>query len=413
MSTGAGNERTNERAARRGVTLLEVMFSIGVATVGLLSVIALFPLGAYRMRKGIASDRAGAMGQSAVAEFDVRGMGRPDMWAVWNPNAGVNAFVPFVSNPAVWALPVAFPVPLTGVGASFCIDPQYVARAVNDGHTLPTLFPDVPTAVLPLDQSPEPRMARVTLRTTPGASPVLAGNPNPLFTIPRTVADEIFFLNDDLLFERPTDATQPPVGVFSYDLNANPEKRQYEGSMSWLATLSPILAATGGPAHENLYTLSIVVFENRNLDTDIKANVDVTMEPIETVLNVPIFSGLGGGGGDVTFATRPGRPKEDLEQIRPGSWVMLGARLRDPETPATPGAAVFRWYKIESVDAESVLDTTQTLDPNYDVWGREVFLDGGDWNPNVAFPTQATILSGVVAVFEKTIRLENSSLWTP
>ncbi len=409
------NQSSRRAARRRGISLLEVMFSIGVAFVGLVGVTALLPLAAYRMGRGVSADTATAFGRSAVAEFDVRGMSRRDMWAVWNPDPNVNAFVPFVNDPSLWGWPVSFPTPLLGTGASFCLDPQYLARAVDDGNVPPSLFPAVPTAVTPLNQSEEPRMARITLRTTPNAPAAIGGSPNPLFTLPKITADEVFFLNDELLFTLPKDQTAFPVGAFTNNPAGQLEKRQYAGSMSWMATLSPILSAAGGPIQENLYTLSVVVFEGRRLDTDTTINANIDEEPIERVVNVPVFAGLGEGGGDVTLATRPGRPDTDLDDLRPGMWVMLGARLKDPASPTIPGAAVFRWYRIGAVDSEKVYDTSNTLHPTVNVWGRSVFLEGGDWNPSplAAFPTQATIISGVVAVFEKTIRLENSSMWTP
>ena len=45
---------------------------------------------------------------------------------------------------------------------------------------------------------------------------------------------------------------------------------------------------------------------------------------------------------------------------------------------------------------------------------RDVTLVGPDWDWQnlIRTPTQVTIVRGAVAVFEKTIRLETSSLWT-
>ena len=60
-------------ARRRGVSLMEVMFAIGVVTVGLLGVIALLPLAAQQVRKTVITDRAAVIGLSAVDEMDMRG----------------------------------------------------------------------------------------------------------------------------------------------------------------------------------------------------------------------------------------------------------------------------------------------------------------------------------------------------
>jgi hypothetical protein len=46
------------------------------------------------------------------------------------------------------------------------------------------------------------------------------------------------------------------------------------------------------------------------------------------------------------------------------------------------------------------------------VLAKDVYLQGADWMAGDIARTQATLVRGVVAVFEKTIRLETSSLWT-
>src|SRR6058998_1567352 len=61
---------------RPAVTLLEVLVSIFLMGIGLLSILALFPLGALRMAQAIQDDRAGhlAVNGLAVAQtFNLRG----------------------------------------------------------------------------------------------------------------------------------------------------------------------------------------------------------------------------------------------------------------------------------------------------------------------------------------------------
>jgi hypothetical protein len=382
-----GKSRVQRATSRAGLSLLEVLFSIGVALIGLLGVAALLPLAVYYMGRGSVADNAAIFGRSAVSAFKSRQMHRNTMWAVWNP--GANAFVTFLASPAAID-PLLFPSPLVGVGPSFCIDPLYVSRSVRDGNPPPSLFPAVPVS-----STVEPRMARVTLRSAPGAPPLLSPNtPNPLFTMPSIAAEELFMLTDQHVYLLPRDRTLPPVPGFSVDPNTNqPEKRQYDPNLSWFATLTPIVSPAGGFNDSDLYLLSIVVVESRDLRTDINENL--TDRPIERVVDV-LFPTGDWAGGSVVLVTRPNRPESDVE-VRPGDWLMLGGRLNNA---GSPGPAVFRWYRVLSADRDSTGPS------------REVVLHGTDWNPNAVLQTQATILSGVTAVLEKIVRIETSSLWT-
>ncbi|MDE0734521.1 MAG: hypothetical protein OSB47_01780 [Pirellulaceae bacterium] len=61
----------------------------------------------------------------------------------------------------------------------------------------------------------------------------------------------------------------------------------------------------------------------------------------------------------------------------------------------------FRWYRVLNVSPAGVQKGAAT---------RRVTLQGADWElPNAN--TQATIMEGVIGVFEKKIRLDHSSLW--
>jgi hypothetical protein len=323
--------------------LLEVLFSIGVALIGLLGVAALLPLAVHYMGRGSVADNAAIFGRSAVSAFKARQMLRPTMWAASNLDPNI-----------------------VGIPPSFCIDPLYISRSGNTG---PSLFPAVRV------YSPEePRMARVTLRIAPGGPP-----------LPAIVAEEWFMLTDQHVYKRQPDRTSLPEPFISSG------KRQYDPNLSWFATLTPIVSPAGGFNDSDLYLLSIVVVESRDLRTDITLNENRNDRPIERVVDV-LFPTGDWAGGSVVLVTRPNRPESDVE-VRPGDWLMLGGRLKKAGSPA-----VFRWYRVLSADRDSTGPS------------REVVLHGTDWDPNAVLKTQATILNGVTAVFEKIVRIETSSL---
>jgi hypothetical protein len=64
-------------------------------------------------------------------------------------------------------------------------------------------------------------------------------------------------------------------------------------------------------------------------------------------------------------------------------------------------APTYRWYRV--VDVSEVAGSGP--------FTRDVTLFGPDWHIAAA-STEATLLNNIVAVYEKTIRLETSGLWT-
>ena len=69
------------RNDRRGITLLEVLISLGILSVGLASVVALIPAGGDQAKKAIIDDRRGTLGLNALADCVNRGLLDPAKWA--------------------------------------------------------------------------------------------------------------------------------------------------------------------------------------------------------------------------------------------------------------------------------------------------------------------------------------------
>jgi hypothetical protein len=392
---------------RRGVSLLEVLFSIGVIGIGLLGVIALYPLALGQIGTGMVADRSARAGQNAVEVFAARGMARPDQ-LLW--------FRYSTTNPAT-AEPVdASTTDLLlrdGPNSGFLIDPMFVAvqRQTNNANYDARLFPYYPRQAIPNPITPsspypsnfDPRLRRVTLRSLPGATSIMNA----------AQAELLFRSNDDLSFELPLDRNAPPDQIFG----KNNARRQYEGTISWMATLVPQLNITNsGTSPGELYQLSIIVFDRR----DSSMAMDIQNE---RVVNVAAFHNAGLGGGDVTLGAST---TAELE-VTPGQWLMLMATPHEmitSTTPTTPGVSLFRWYRV--------IDTEDEPHPGSSVfsWERDVVLQGADWpssmpagipaylddvDPSSAVaprPTRVALVSNVVAVYERTIRLERSGLWT-
>src|SRR5688500_4197123 len=124
---------------RRGVTLLEVLFAITVASVGLLGAIAVFPLALAQARKGRLADTTSIGAQPAVAKFHAESMRRPDRWRYFHETNDATvaltgtydssyqrAFIyPQPAPQSRLQDPNYFYPPATPFGAAFCIDPRF------------------------------------------------------------------------------------------------------------------------------------------------------------------------------------------------------------------------------------------------------------------------------------------------
>lgn len=363
------------RGRRSGVSLIEVLFSLGIVTVGLLGVMIIVPLAGLRTAQGTIADGADRMGRNAIRAFDVYQMRRPDSWAQVNTGSAP-ASPTFATYPNPWAHPF-------NPGEAFCIDPLYIAAHASSSGTFDIVrFPyystTPPPAVIP------PTMRRVTLRSLPGGT-INPPPPPPIIVPAMSVeqASQIFLGDDDLTFNLPKDRTIPPQQKFNFGGTSGVEglKRQWEGRFSWLATVVP------KPGYSNdTYMLSVVVFHRR----------DYVAVDAERVVDVTAFNSNGNNGGDVVLHAG----SDDDLKMREGEWLMLAGMNASSQTH-------FRWYRIQSTDAGPV----ENSGGGYD---RDLTLFGQDWPVTqlVLASNKAVWIPGVVAVYEKTIRLETSSLWT-
>jgi hypothetical protein len=387
-STFPDKRRGARRSARAGISLLEVVFSIGVVMIGLMGVALLLPIAGVQANKGAIADSAARRGRDAVSEFHVRGMADYTLWRGFDSTLGqFRALTPQEI--------------LTR--QSYCIDPRFIARgASNAAHVRRGQFPyivDVPGPVAGTTLN----MARVTL----APSAVVA----PWFFMGQLQADAVFTGSDDLVFDLPSDRTLGPQQNFSLIPVAPfpPLKRNTNGTVSWMATLVPKLNRWQVPTDE--YTLSIVVFSRRVIDQDSGlANLNLSSERLLQVRN--FWSGTPAtGGGDVELVTLRDYP-DDIE-LRSGNWVMLSSFRLVPGGGPSDFVPVHKWYRVGNVEEEALRVGG--------VWVRNATLAGPDWDwgnmaDNFATGTYSTRtyvthVRGVVAVFEKTIRLESSSLW--
>jgi hypothetical protein len=385
---------------RRGVTLLEVLFAIGVAALGLLGAIAVFPVALSQARKGRTADMSAVGGESAIATFTVQGMHERSRWIAWDAANSQPVFVPqtFQRSDSPF------------FGYSFCIDPMLFAHNAADDPANAGVwahFPAVPQAA-----APNTRMIRLTLHN---------GGPSMLATqmMSELMADKAFRIEDELMYERPSDETLPAAQLFTgmKDATGNPVpgRRQEEGRLTWFATLVPKLNrdqpvdANGIASLSDEYVLSIVVCRDRASGESLHVNDPANPEHPWNEWTAKIlpndFHSGGVGGGEVTITTNDTAVdatfnREEYTTLKSGQWVMLGRTI-----PGDVAAVQYhQWYRVA--------DAAETV-ANGNRWSQDVSLIGPDWPADVMLPVGAneecdvTIMPTVVHVYERTIRLAN------
>jgi hypothetical protein len=170
---------------RRGVSIVEVLFAMGIVSVGLLGVLSALVVSGHRMSRGTVIDGATKLAAAADREFRTRGYAQTVGWT-----AAVT------------------------LGQAYCLDPLGVAE-LGTG-TPAKWFPAIDPATVP-----GPRMNRVSLRKpAPAVGPITTA-----------VADGLFRDRDSLIFDAPDDRTLPPV------TRMDGGQRATEGALSWFATI--------------------------------------------------------------------------------------------------------------------------------------------------------------------------------
>ena len=411
-------------AQRHGISLLEVLVSLGVITIGLLGILSLFPVGAYKVGMAARHDRSAALGQAAFHDIITRGLLRPDADRWLQPNgAQVHADGSVIIR-ADGTEVISGIVPRDQLrGAPFAIDPLWCSYEtdVDGNHSAFQVanFPVNPNN--PGEPVPTPLAPADTLwlvPNVPGAPPLgrrtFAGITTPY--LPAAVAELAFRSRDDLIFDLPDDRDLPAEQLFKHDPSTNAAiHRQYQGDYSWMFTAVP------KSDDSDLYTVSVVVFHKRRLDID-------PQKPPERMVQVDSVPGgtpnglvVGGIGGveanlyadPATLGITSGVAKNYLEDIRAGEWVMLSAN--------TTSGTIFKWYRVTSVQDEIV----DGGGPG--PYTRWVSLAGPDMDPSPTGPLDVSgdgeidhtngegvyisLFEGAIGVYEKTMRVEGSSMY--
>ncbi|MFN5853742.1 MAG: hypothetical protein ACK44Q_18100 [Pirellulaceae bacterium] len=501
--------------SRRGTTLMEVLFAIGIVLVGLVGIAALIPLAGRQVVDSKTATLAASMAQNSYRSIEAANMHVPSTDRPWliardDPNhptgrqfTAYGSFESLIDEEATWVasqainggVPNTVAIPMARAYASrrgYCIDPLFWASqpfvpATSSAPPLPivqdalsTDFPyrrsrfphyherfnpidGVNLANASIDRSNEiithptpfqveagapPRMTRITYAASPFA---------PYIPARARFAESIFASTDDVTNPLST-GDRSLNGIRGYFTQgsgmaqgANMMQVASSQGISWLATLAPLEQA--GSIVNNQVRLSVVLFANRDRSfqapgssVDFKAlpnaeQVAWAYQPeFTTGLNRPpmgataplsieySYCGENGFALDLYWNSAYATP------VKVGDWVMLSRRWR---TAANSGNAlldemntvqVHRWYRVVGamptqeftntlpvplphVDPAKVAippptDPRRTTRQSVQLLGPDWYFQGPlNWNDPQQRPTQATIVRGVSAVYERTVNI--------
>ena len=423
-----------KQSVRKAVTLVEVIFSIGVVLIGLLGLLSILPLAGKRAQdsislsvapviannvqakllasKYLSDDRLGAITFGAIAPSSV-GEANPD------PQGGPE--FPATFPLGYYDQVIAGLNPPAGVTPSFCIDPMCASlMAAPYNATTPNsyyvgCFPyykqnhdpmkDPSSAGSTTWQTRQPRMFRVGVKEDSSST----------FSrfINVTEALRLTENQDDLILTRGSDKSLPATfrsgQVAPVNGGLEYGKRIPSGEYSWIATVNPL---PGG-----VYaSVSVAVIRRRLRSFDASSNT--TPPPTaegnalgERLAYVTYGSGFKGGAGGIVHLTSNANT---IPKILPGSWVMLS---RFSQVSSDKLIDYHRWYRVISVDgkeeryaAGTVYDNATGSAFTNDVWRQKLTLDGPDWD--FAYPGGYATTPETNA-YSTTVPSSTYNNWTP
>jgi hypothetical protein len=398
---------------RRAITLLEVLISMFIMTVGLLSVASLVPLGKVQQARADKTVRSSACGRAAFREISVHGILNPNAWSlghVADPNDFTNyepAKDTRVYDPAAEAFrftvnrfdpnstgTYSTPSTVWGGFAPVVIDPLGVAGKFGPWFPFPHAVVDATTPPYPY-AAPAPPVAPVLPRLT--LTPYSAAFKSINNNMRAAMADLVFRNADDITFAEAASEDGLPSQILQ-----STHKRSSQGDYSWLVTIIPDSNLISTANYKSLpCTVSVAVFHKRSLTIPGSGErmcfLDTTRGNIQDEIRLRLPA--------VDVAPQYAGDGKTHLNVKAQQWIMLAGwnEIDHDNNVATP--LVKRWYygwhRIIAVD-----DTIQTGT----IWTKNVTLSGPftdmSTTPIPAANVTAFLFDGIQNVYEKNMTLQ-------
>jgi type II secretory pathway pseudopilin PulG len=200
-----------QSASRRGITLMEVLISIGILAIGFSSVLSLIPAGKAKVTQAIIYDRATNLAANALADAATFGLLKPECLQLSGSSTRLAVFDPAWNGPTLWGVVTSNTAAVNGTSA--CVKPQGIFSMTSSAT-----FSGTTAACIVLRQLAQGR--------------------------------------DDVTYNAAATDDALPTNQF-----ASVGPRAFQGRMSCIIAVTSTAMLSPG----NLATLSAIVFHNRDL----------------------------------------------------------------------------------------------------------------------------------------------------
>ena len=393
--------------SRRGVSLMEVLISTFVLSVGLLGLAVLLPIGRITILETMKADRAGDCGRAALNEVKIRRMLDCNNWCYRAASttdmlsSTGTGFLTIVNTAMAGITPTSLP-PLQ---RSIMIDP--VGWDYNNKLALtPPGFGSLGYIPAPPTAGTLDAVPRITIRGSSGGPPI--------------DSQTFFYWPDDFITQLPEEMTPPqprgrPVILQSSGTSTANQldsratfANVVKGDYSWFATLTPLLSEmTLLPAQRTRYTVSVVVCYKRNPPFIERA------VPVQSFLDAPFgvtvtgtsgVSNIAYGGGTVQLQHSINDDPTDPWQLTAAGASGAGINLKENDWVAlvSSSTGLCCWYRVVGVGSMPLNATTKSY--------PTLTLDGPDWQVT-GYDYVVALGQSVVGVYTATIELDQDSAW--
>ena len=433
------NLQQTRKGLRSAVTLIEVIFSIGVILIGLLGLLSILPLAGQRAQDSVGLSVAPVLASNVQAELNAEKFfnsnrlrsittsnGLQPAWL--DPEKKYTVLSPGEStgkgeneDPPVNLLPISEgqtltepeylavvsevelgyrkiwnPQNRTGFLAerirmpSFCIDPLYTSltnapsAAETESGCYGGCFPYYKQTNDPtIDPSTQGTAGLANARQPRMFRVGVTVRSNNAVKPFRNVTSGLRLTErqDDLSLTRPTDKTLPAQfglksGITKVTSNGLVyDRRIPSGEYTWLATVNPLRGGVYASVSVVVLRKRVRAFNPWPLNT---APATPNGNPIdERIAFVSFANGFEGGAGGVVHLISSANTVSNLKS---GDWLMLSrfsSTGRDSNTQLDTVIDHHRWYRVVNVgtQAEELPNS-----PWGEVWRHKVTLDGPDWS---------------------------------
>jgi hypothetical protein len=326
---------------RDGISIIEVLTSMAVATIGVFGVMILIPFAVKQSETGLVNDAGNALGRNAVEEMQINGLFRVDEVDNTHPYFTQYRTLDSVLPRLIYELPTTpgnfLQCNVDRPGAEFPVaTPAF--RLPGAIHFDPIGFSNGLTNLTIEDPAGNIQLLSATAsRTSTISANLPAGG-----RISTIEASHLCRSKDQLFYETDQEGVEdiaPPQPIFDFN-GVNAVKRQSAGRLSWSMFLVPEKSPSLTTSTINRFRSHAIVYRDRFIDPTTPENRVINRnlipnppELIESTYDYFLTDMEGGGFiPTVNQITFDGAITPDLTQtIFRDDWVMLVNRIPEPD----------------------------------------------------------------------------------